>query len=166
MKKRNLMEEYNTTAYLYNMRYKEEQELKISFLLGRIKPKEDEILIDVGCGTGILFKMVKCKEIIGIDISINMIREAKKIGKAELILADGENLPLRDEIADIVMSITVIDLAENKEKFFSEIIRCLKRNGRFGISILKHSNIPKNIPEDTEIYESDTMKSIFLIGKK
>ncbi|MCQ5340207.1 MAG: class I SAM-dependent methyltransferase [Candidatus Verstraetearchaeota archaeon] len=166
MKKRNLMEEYNTTAYLYNMRYKEEQELKISFLLGRIKPKEDEILIDVGCGTGILFKMVKCKEIIGIDISINMIREAKKIGKAELILADGENLPLRDEIADIVMSVTVIDLAENKEKFFSEIIRCLKRNGRFGISILKHSNIPKNIPEDTEIYESDTMKSIFLIGKK
>jgi ubiquinone/menaquinone biosynthesis C-methylase UbiE len=166
MKKRNLMEEYNTTAYLYNMRYKEEQELKISFLLGRIKPKEDEILIDVGCGTGILFKMVKCKEIIGIDISINMIREAKKIGKAELILADGENLPLRDEIADIVMSVTVIDLAENKEKFFSEIIRCLKRNGRFGISILKHSNIPKNIPGDTEIYESDTMKSIFLIGKK
>jgi ubiquinone/menaquinone biosynthesis C-methylase UbiE len=160
------MNKYNATAYLYNMRYKNEQELKISFLLGRIKPRENEVLVDIGCGTGLLFKMIKCKEIIGIDISINMIREAKKIGKAELILADGEFLPLRDEVADIVMSITVIDLIENKEKFFSEIMRCLKRNGRFGISILKHSSIPKNIPENTEIYESDTMRSIFLIGRK
>lgn len=159
-----IMEMYNATAHLYNIRYEEEQKLKISFILNKIKPKEDEIILDIGCGTGILFKMVNCKIIIGIDISINMLKEAKKEGKANLILADGEFLPIKDESVDVVISTTVLNLIKNKEDFLNEAMRCLKKGGKFCISLLKRERPP--MLENTEIYESETMKDVFVFGKK
>lgn len=159
-----IIEMYNTTAYLYNLRYEDEQKLKISFILNKIKPKEDEIILDIGCGTGILFKMVNCKTIIGIDISINMLKEAKKERKADLILADGEFLPIKDECVDIVISATVLNLVKNKELFLKEAMRCLKKGGRFCISLLKREKNP--MLKNAEIYESETMKDTFIFGKK
>ncbi|MDH5806284.1 MAG: class I SAM-dependent methyltransferase [Candidatus Methanomethylicaceae archaeon] len=162
--KMQIIKMYNATAHLYNMRYEDEQKLKISFILNKIRPKEDEIILDIGCGTGILFKMTNCKNIIGIDISINMLKEAKKGKKADLILADGEFLPIRSESVDIVISTTVLNLVKNKENFLNEAMRCLKKGGRFCISILKKEK--PLILENTEIYESETMKDIFIFGKK
>lgn len=159
-----IMKMYNTTAHLYNMRYEEEQKLKISFLLNKLRPKEDEILLDIGCGTGILFKMVNCKIIIGVDISINMLREIKDREKINLILADGEYLPIRDESIDIITSVTVLNLIIDKKQFLNEIIRCLKRGGRFGISLLNIEEPP--MLEGTEIYEIENMKEVFIFGKK
>lgn len=163
-KKLCVMKMYNATAHLYNMRYEEEQRLKISFILNKIKPKENEVVLDIGCGTGILFKMVNCKSIIGVDISINMLKEAKKEGKADLILADGEYLPIKDESVDVVISATVLNLVEDKERFLNEAMRCLKKGGRFCISLLRREKTP--ILKNVEIYESETMKDVFIFGEK
>ncbi|MCS7097877.1 MAG: methyltransferase domain-containing protein [Candidatus Methanomethyliaceae archaeon] len=163
-RKVDIMKMYNATAHLYNMRYEHEQKLKISFLLNKLRPKEDEILLDIGCGTGILFNMVNCKTMIGLDISINMLREVKNRGKIDLILADGEHLPIKDESIDIITSVTVLNLIMDKKRFLSEIMRCLKRGGKFGISLLNREEPP--IVEGVETYEIETMKEIFIFGKK
>ncbi|MGQ9759707.1 MAG: class I SAM-dependent methyltransferase [Candidatus Methanomethylicaceae archaeon] len=168
MGKRELIRDYNATAHLYDERYRQEQILKIGFLLGKIRPKEDNVLLDVGCGTGLLFEFVNCKFIVGIDISINMLKEARKrAGKnVELILGDAEFLPIKSGSADIVMSITVAQLFMDQERFMSEVKRSLKRGGVFGISLLRKAKVPGTIPKEADIYESENMKDIFCIGRK
>jgi len=168
MRKLELVRDYNATAHLYNERYREEQEVKITFLLGKLRPKEGDVLIDVGCGTGLLFDYVSSRLMVGVDISINMLREAKKRAKdnVELILGDAEYLPIRDEVADIIVSITVLQLIGNQGACMCEILRCLRKGGSFGIGVLKKGNVPEALLIKSEVYESDTMKDVFCVGRK
>ncbi|MBC7113063.1 MAG: class I SAM-dependent methyltransferase [Candidatus Methanomethyliales bacterium] len=220
MGKLDLLRDYNATAHLYDERYKEEQMPKISFLLGKLRPKEKDLLLDVGCGTGLLFEKVNCKLIVGVDISLNMLREAKKratgvtnvysggakaaearaeteverdaergaevgakalggeslesqqklVGRikdnVELILADAEFLPIRSGSVDIVVSVTALQLTEDQEKAISEIMRVLKDQGSFGISIIKKASVPNGLPKGTEIYDLDEMRDVFCVFKK
>jgi len=59
-KKRDIMQCYNVTAHIYDMRYAEEQTCKIKAALKHAKIEKYDVVLDVGCGTGILFDRV-CK---------------------------------------------------------------------------------------------------------
>ncbi|MEM4644182.1 MAG: methyltransferase domain-containing protein [Candidatus Methanomethylicaceae archaeon] len=179
MGKLELVRSYNATAHLYDDRYKDEQMPKISFLLDKIRPKEGDILLDVGCGTGLLFERANCRLIVGVDISINMLREAKKraaaeskqksdgkIKDVELILADAEFLPIRSESVDVVVSITALQLSGDQESAVSEVLRVLKDQGSFGIGIIKKAKIPNGLPKGTEIHNVEVLRDIFCVGKK
>ncbi len=168
MRKLELVRDYNGTAHLYNERYREEQEIKMAFLLRKLRPKEGDVLVDVGCGTGLLFDYVNCRLMVGVDVSINMLKEAKKRTKenVELILGDAEYLPIRDGVADLILSITVLQLVRNQEVGVCEILRCLRKGGSFGIAILKKGNVPDVLIKKSEVYESDTMKDTFYVGTK
>lgn len=174
MRKLKLVRDYNATAYLYDERYKEEQIVKMSFLLGILRPKENDILLDVGCGTGLLFEMLECRLMVGVDISINMLREAKRriekdpklMERVELVLGDAEFLPIRSESMDVCVSVTALQLAGDQGVAVSEILRCLKEKGFFGISIIKKAKIPSDLPEGTEVYDVEGIKDVFCIGRK
>ncbi|MCX8182447.1 MAG: methyltransferase domain-containing protein [Candidatus Methanomethyliaceae archaeon] len=176
-----LLRDYNATAHLYDKRYRDEQIPKINFLLDKLRPKEGDILLDVGCGTGLLFERVSCRLILGVDISINMLREAKKraregagskqnpfgkIKDVELILADAEFLPIRSGSMDIVVSITALQLAGDQDRAIYEMLRVLKDQGSFGISIIKKASIPKGLPNGTEVYDMEEIKDVFCVGRK
>lgn len=168
MEKLELMRDYNATAHLYDDRYGQEQILKISFLLGRVRPKRHDVLLDIGCGTGLLFEFVDCKLIVGIDLSINMLKEAKRRRREyiELVLGDAEFLPIKSEVVDVVISVTVLQLLRDNNTFMSEVFRCLKSGGVFGISLLSKSKVPEVVMKWAEIYESENMKDTFFIGRK
>lgn len=179
MGKLELVRDYNATAHLYDDRYRDEQIPKISFLLDKIRPKKDDVLVDVGCGTGLLFERANCGLIVGVDISINMLREAKKrasseskqssMGKTkdvELILADAEFLPIRTESVDVAVSVTALQLSGDQERAVSEVLRILKDQGSFGIGIIKKAKIPNGLPKGTMLYNVEEMKDIFCVGKK
>ncbi|TDA39800.1 MAG: hypothetical protein DSO08_01190 [Candidatus Methanomethylicota archaeon] len=87
-------------------------------------------------------------------------------GNVELILADAEFLPIRGGSVDIVVSVTALQLTGGQEKAISEILRVLKDQGSFGISIIKKANLPNGLPKGTEIYDLDGMKDFFCVGKK
>lgn len=126
--------------------------------------KNGNIVVDLGSGAGndvfIVKKIVGEKgRVIGIDFSPEMIAKAnnnlKKLGynNIEFYLAEIENLPLENNLADVVISNCVLNLVPNKEKAFSEINRILKPGRHFCISdIVINGNIPEKIKHSAEMY--------------
>ncbi|GAG34282.1 unnamed protein product, partial [marine sediment metagenome] len=55
--KRKVAEAYDALGgRIYDLRYAEEQESKYRLLLERIRPEAADVVLDVGCGTGLLLR--------------------------------------------------------------------------------------------------------------
>ena len=96
---------------IYDLRYIEEQQAKYAEILKHIKLEPSMIILDHGCGTGLLLKRLE-QTTIGLDISNELLKTAKDRIKnrqeKHLIQADVDNLPLRRGTIDLVVSVTVI----------------------------------------------------------
>lgn len=96
----------------------------------------DTMVLDIGCNTGYcafeIAHLAKCR-VIGIDISSNMIKTAKKFQKLDpfgfLIkfkIANATSLPFRNETFDVVISGGSTAFVKNKEKALEEYKRVIK----------------------------------------
>jgi ubiquinone/menaquinone biosynthesis C-methylase UbiE len=67
-------------------------------------------ILDIGCGTGRHLTIFKpyFKNVVGLDISKNMIKSARKKGHEPLV-GDAENLPFRNNSFDVIISIGVLE---------------------------------------------------------
>ena len=110
---------------------------------GRIK--EGDIVLDLGSGAGIdailAAKKVGNKgKVIGVDMTEEMIEKAKENAKkqgvknVDFLLGEIENLPLKDNSVDTIITNCVINLTPDKSKTFSEAYRVLKQGGRIYLS--------------------------------
>jgi ubiquinone/menaquinone biosynthesis C-methylase UbiE len=142
-KKRDVMHRYDLTAHIYDMQYAEEQTAKIDAAFEGFKIEKSSLVLDAGCGTGILFDYVadKAETTVGLDISRKILLQAKK--RAEnfqglyLILADADNMPLNENIFDHVFGITLIQNMPNPAKTLSEIRRVAKEDAVIVITGMK-----------------------------
>jgi len=109
--------------------------------------KEGETVLDIGSGGGLDAFLASRKagpqgKVIGLDMTKQMVKKARKNAikgnytNVEFKLGEAENIPVKDNSIDLVMSNCVINLVPNKEKAYREIYRILKRGGRFVISDL------------------------------
>ena len=137
------MNYYNKISKGYDELYKEEQLKKLSIIKNNIKIIKNNLLLDVGCGTGISSQF-NCK-VIGIDNSIELLKINKNKNK---ILSNAENLPFKDNIFDIVVSITALHNFDNVEKSLKEIKRVGKNE--FIFSVLKMSEFSNENPEHAQ----------------
>ena len=130
--------QYNKTADKYEERYSKIQKRKFKEL-NHIKVESP--IIDVGCGTALILKTtpLKNKQYVGLDISEEMLKIAKtkKHSFTDFIIADAENLPLNEEIANTVLAFTIIQNLPDCQKAIHEIKRVKKTTGYAVISALK-----------------------------
>jgi len=109
--------------------------------------RKGETVLDIGAGGGLdvflAAKKVGSKgKVIGLDMTEQMVEKARKNARkgnynnVEFKLGEAENIPVKDNSVDLVMSNCVINLVPNKEKAYREIYRILKRGGRFVVSDL------------------------------
>jgi len=127
---KNVVKKYDRTASFYNQRYREIQENKYKKMINF--PVKGKIL-DIGCGTGLLYDFLEYDNYIGADLSLEML---KKGGFANKILADCEFLPFKDCVFDFVFSFTVLQNLLSY-RMISEAYRVLKREGIFILTTLK-----------------------------
>ncbi|MEA1993400.1 MAG: class I SAM-dependent methyltransferase [Euryarchaeota archaeon] len=127
---RETKEKYNRTATFYNRRYRKIQETKYSIMIDF--PVEGKVL-DIGCGTGLLYDFLGYEDYTGLDISLEMLKKGKFAGK---ILANCETLPLKSEIFEYVFSFTVLQNLRSY-KMIHEAYRVLKKGGIFVLTTLK-----------------------------
>jgi 2-polyprenyl-3-methyl-5-hydroxy-6-metoxy-1,4-benzoquinol methylase len=80
-------------------------------------------VLDVGCSDGALFTLYK--DIEGIDIDKDLIKIAKKYGKAKL--GSVEEIPYEDNSFDTVICLEVIEHIENEKKALEELARVSKK---------------------------------------
>ena len=111
-----------------NVIRKRENELILG-LVKEIKPKK---ILDIGCGTGWLSKMLSSNgyHTVGIDISDWLIKNARKSHseKSQFIVGDGMNLPFRDGIFDLIIGIGVLHHL-NPDQALAECCRVSSKNG-------------------------------------
>ncbi|MGL4368142.1 MAG: methyltransferase domain-containing protein, partial [Spirochaetota bacterium] len=71
----------------------------------------------------------------------------------DFVCGEIENMPLPDNIADVVVSNCVLNLVPDKEKAFREIFRILKKGGHFSISdIIIEGELPSKFRDMMAVY--------------
>ena len=128
------------------------------------KMKPGDTVVDLGSGAGndafVARQVVgESGRVIGIDMTEAMIQRATlnaiKLNymNVDFVLGDIEEMPLDDEISDVVVSNCVLNLVPDKEKAFAETYRILKSGGHFSISdVVVAGDLPDSIKEDAEMY--------------
>jgi len=128
----------------------------------QIKP--GDVVIDLGSGAGNDCFVARHEtgpsgKVIGIDFTPAMIDRARanaeKLGYHNVEFREGDidHMPVRDEIADVIVSNCVLNLVPNKEKVMTEMYRVLKPGGHFSISdIVLVGQLPPKLKQDAELY--------------
>lgn len=136
-------------------------ELETNLLLKHLEFKEEDKILDLGCGTGNL--TYKLKElggnVTGVDISEKMLKEAEKKnnsktsnGKVEFYKMNGNNLLFKDNSFDCVISNAVFEFIENPKEVMNELLRVVKPNG-----VIVIGTIQKN-GDFANLYSSEICK--------
>ncbi len=123
-----------------------------------------DTVIDLGSGAGNDCFVARHEtgpegKVIGIDFTPIMIEKARinseKLGYNNVEFREGDidNMPVSDDIADVIVSNCVLNLVPDKQKVIKEIYRVLKPGGHFSISdIVLVGNLPDALKEDAEMY--------------
>ena len=132
------------------------------FSLGQLLPGEK--VVDVGCGAGIdsliAARMIAPDgKIIGVDMTPTMLDKACKaaeeaeITNAEFRQGFGEELPVSDGWADIVISNGVLNLMPDKDTALKEMARVLMPGGRLQIGdILVEKPVPDGAKRKIDLW--------------
>ncbi len=131
---------YSDTASGYNELHGEEQKKKIEIILKNLELKKDDLLLDIGVGTGLALEALKGKcRCIGIEPCKELIEQANPEIKEKITEAKAESIPFGDNKFDIIISVTAIHNFDNTDKAIEEIKRVAKPKAQIIITILKKS---------------------------
>jgi|SRR3989344_1825978 len=129
--------------------------------------KKDDKILEIGCGSGNLLRFIDCKNIFGLDISENMIKETKKaVQNGNFIVGDAENLPYENNFFDKVIISEVLYYLPELEKAIKETYRVLKKDGFLLITTLnKKYNFVKNLVNFFKIGVHDNVSMSYISFK-
>jgi arsenite methyltransferase len=128
------------------------------------KIRKGDVVIDLGSGAGNDAFIARAEtgeagKVIGIDFTPAMIAKARenaeKLGfhNVEFRQGDIEQMPVADNVADVIVSNCVLNLVPNKDGVIKEIFRVLKPGAHFSISdIVLEGNLPPTIQQAAEMY--------------
>ncbi len=126
--------------------------------------KKGDTVIDLGSGAGNDCFVARHEtgaegKVIGIDFTSVMIQKARanaeKMGYNNVEFREGDidDMPVNENVADVVVSNCVLNLVPDKKKVIGEIFRVLKPGGHFSISdIVLVGDLPDALREDAEMY--------------
>ena len=126
---------------MYDARYAEEQEAKYYAALTSIKPTG--LVLDVGCGTGLLFSHIasEAENVVGVDISRNLLHQVKervdKPRNVELVQADADHLPFKNDLFNTVFAFTVLQNMPKPCETLMEVRRSAARGACVVVTGLK-----------------------------
>ncbi|AXX92281.1 SAM-dependent methyltransferase [Malaciobacter molluscorum LMG 25693] len=106
-----------------------------------LNPKEGEKILDLGCGEGTLALEIKKSgaEVIGVDLSENMVEKTKSKG-IEASVKSVTSLDFQNQF-DAVFSNAVLHWVKNSELAIQKINQALKKEGRFVAEFGGYGNI-------------------------
>jgi len=151
----------------------------LSFLIESFDIKEYDKIVDLGCGTGVLFDLLRRRVgpeglVVGVDLSSEMVKKARKNFPFKNIMtidADAEMLPLKSDLFDVAVSFAAFAHFTCQESVMVEASRILKKGGKFHIIHLLSSkeldtyHLKAGGPvADDHIPSLERMKEIFSSG--
>jgi ubiquinone/menaquinone biosynthesis C-methylase UbiE len=123
-----------------NWKIKEEDLHRAVEIFSQIEFHSDEKILDVGCGTGSLFPVIKQfapkSTLIGCDMSVKMLARSRDYDdnkRIPIVQCLGEILPFKDESIDVVLNYCIYPHLKFRMTAFHEFHRVLKKEGRYFI---------------------------------
>lgn len=126
--------------------------------------EKNETVIDLGSGAGFDCFLAAKKvgdngHVIGVDMTPEMLTKARGMARkhhyrnVEFRLGEIENLPVADNVADVIISNCVINLSPDKQRVYDEAYRVLKKGGRVAISdIVLMKELTNEMKQDEKLY--------------
>ncbi len=113
----------------------------LSFLIESFDIKKNDKIVDLGCGTGVLFDLLRRRVgpegmVVGVDLSEEMVKKARKNFPFKNIMtidADAEMLPLKSDLFDVAVSFAAFAHFTCQERVMEEASRILKKGCKFHI---------------------------------
>ena len=123
---------------LVGKRYDREEKSAVLQFLPSARPGDR--LLDVGCGTGHWSRFFSSKryEVIGVDISPEMIEAAclHNSPNCSFEIADAYRLPFDNDSFEVVASMAMLEFVSKAEAAVEEMLRCTKPDGSVIIGTL------------------------------
>lgn len=125
---------------------------------------EGDTVIDLGSGAGndafVARSIVgENGRVYGLDFAGAMLTKARnnaqKLGfiNVEFLKGDIEDMPFKNDLADVIVSNCVLNLVPDKKMAFLEMYRVIKPGGHFCVSdIVLSGDLPDELLKDAEIY--------------
>lgn len=111
--------------------------------LEHMKLPNEGYIADIGCGGGYnikrMLEMTGSAKLIGLDISDESVRKAKKVNAGELgkrvkiMKGSAENLPLKADTVSYVTAFETVFFWKDISKGFAEVFKALKAGGSFAV---------------------------------
>ena len=104
---------------------------RLKALISRSGDPRGKKILEVGCGKGRFARVFKelGADIYGIDISAELLKEAKQIDKDKFLEAGVYEMPFKDRQFDIVYLVEVIEHIPDICKAIKEIARVMRKEG-------------------------------------
>jgi SAM-dependent methyltransferase len=140
--------------------------IQIQFLKNNIE--EDKYIIDVACGSGrhanVLSKAGYC--IIGIDISVTLLKIAKQRGATNLVMGDLRFLPFKSDIFNAAISMdTSFGYMQSKKddlQSITEVRRILTKGAKFILDVFNREKLVAKYHEKTSLKNLREYHSFYL----
>jgi len=121
-------------------------------LIERLNWKGNEIVLDAGCGSGRLTKIISTKlpkgKVFAVDLDSSMIKLANErlgiISNVKFIQSNICDIELQDKI-DVIFSNAVLHWISNHRKVFEHFWQILKPNGQLSIQCGGYGNLTKTL---------------------
>ena len=132
---------FNEKAVIWDETVAEKDTTKLGYMAESLDIESGSALLDVGTGTGVfvpylLRRIGRRGRLVTLDFAEEMLKRARAKncnGNIEYLNGDVTNMPLSDEIFDIVVCYSSFPHFQNKPKSLNEISRVLKKGGRLVI---------------------------------
>lgn len=138
---------YDSLAAEWDLMFTAEDLERLSHLVDGLEIDEGWHILDIGCGTGILFDILRRRigsegTITGVDFSIQMARQAHRnfpFDNVSVVDADATNLPFKADSFDMAVSFSSFDNFSDPQQALREAHRVLKSGAQFCIIYLVSS---------------------------
>lgn len=125
---------------------------------------EGDTVIDLGSGAGndaFVARSIVGEQgrVYGLDFAGAMLTKARNNAKklefinVEFLKGDIEDMPFKNDLANVIVSNCVLNLVPDKKKAFNEMYRVIKPGGHFCVSdIVLSGDLPDELVKDAEMY--------------
>ncbi|HXV27361.1 MAG TPA: class I SAM-dependent methyltransferase [bacterium] len=111
---------------------------RVKAILETVGKRMEGKILEVGCGAGNVLEKTDYAKLVGIDLSVSMVRRTKERLKdkpVSVLQANGEFLPFCEGSFDAIICTEVLEHVENPDRLLQEICRTAKPGARIAISV-------------------------------
>jgi ubiquinone/menaquinone biosynthesis C-methylase UbiE len=127
-------------------------------LLNQLPSSQNNIVLDVGCGTGEMMALLENRRIntIGLDLSSEMTKiSKKKCPKCEFIVGDAENLPFKEKSFSLTYCIASLHHVPKPKQVIRELIRITKKNEHIYVEEPLNNRLLDSLRKKTKVRLTD-----------